>query len=757
MTETAPSEADQHLLSRLTLPEKASLCSGSDFWHTQGIERLDVPAVMLTDGPHGLRKQPDEADHLGLGNSVPATCFPPAAGLGSSWNPRLAHQIGAALGAEARAERVAVLLGPGINIKRSPLCGRNFEYLSEDPLLAGELAAGYVTGVQSQGVGTSLKHFAANNQETERLRVDAIVDERTLREIYLSAFERVVVRARPWTLMCSYNKVNGTYASEDPWLLTQVLRDEWGFDGLVMSDWGAVNDRVEGLVAGLDLEMPSSGGVNDARIVQAVQDGTLDEAVLDRAVLRVLSLLGQAKPALDDPIPFDVAGHQRLARAAATECAVLLKNDGGLLPLSPTGTDSLAVIGEFARTPRYQGAGSSQVNPTELLTALDEITRLAERPVRFAAGYGIEAEQPGLFEEAVALAADSAQVVLFVGLPPSYESEGWDRDSIDLPAEQIRLIRAVAGANPNLAVVLSNGSAVAVADWQDRVPALLEAWLLGQAGGGAIADLLFGRAAPSGRLAETIPLRLQDNPSYGNFPGDLLEVRYGEGLLVGYRHYDTRSMPVAYPFGHGLSYTSFDYSDLVAAADAEGVLVTVAVTNTGDRAGAEVVQVYRHDPHSTVFQPERSLVAFEKISVEPGQTRTVELRVERRQLAFYHVRRGRWVVETRPVELQVGASSRDIRLTATVSIEGDDGPEPLHPDSSLSEWMTHPTGGPLLRELMHATARGLLSQDEDVVKLLGNFPLSRLAVMPNTGIDQQSLAQLLAQLQDGRTSRAVSR
>ena len=733
-------------LSEMTVEEKASLCSGEDFWHTQGIERLDLPAVMLTDGPHGLRKQPDEADHLGLGNSVPATCFPPAAGLGSSWNPRLAHQIGVALGTEARAEQVAVLLGPGINIKRSPLCGRNFEYLSEDPLLTGELAAAYVIGVQSQGVGTSLKHYAVNNQETERLRVDAIVDERTLREIYLSAFERVVRTARPWTLMCSYNKVNGRYASEHPWLLTEVLRDEWGFDGLVMSDWGAVNDRVAGIKAGLDLEMPSSNGVNDAKLVQAVHDGTLDEAVLHQAAQRLLTLLEKAKPALDDPGRFDVAAHQLLARVAATECAVLLKNDGDLLPLDPSGSDSLGVIGEFARTPRYQGAGSSQVNPTELLTALDEMTALTERPIRFAPGYQTDSDDASLIDDAVALAKDSAQVVLFLGLPPSYESEGWDRDNIELPAVQVRLVTAVAAANPNTVVVLTNGSAVTVSDWQDKVPALLEAWLLGQAGGGAIADLLFGRAAPSGRLAETIPLRLEDNPSFGNFPGDLLEVRYGEGLLVGYRHYDTRAMPVSYPFGHGLSYTSFEYSNLRTSVDDEGVLVNVDVTNTGDRAGADVVQVYRHEPHSAVFHPDKALVAFEKVHVEPGETRTVELRVGRRELAFYHVRLGRWVVETRDVELQVGASSRDIRLAATVSITGDDAPEPLRPDSSLAEWMADPTGGPLLRELMHAKAKGLLSQDEDVVKLLGNFPLARLAVMPNTGVDPDSLADLLAKL-----------
>lgn len=733
-------------LSELSLAEKASLCSGSDFWHTQGLDRVGVPAVMLTDGPHGLRKQPDEADHLGLANSVPATCFPPATGLGSSWNPELVHRVGVALGAEARAERVAVLLGPGINIKRSPLCGRNFEYFAEDPLLAGELATAYVLGVQSQGVGTSLKHFAANNQETDRLRVDAVVDERTLRQIYLSAFERVVIRAQPWTVMCSYNKVNGTYASEHPWLLNQVLRQEWGFQGLVVSDWGAVNDRVAGVRAGLDLEMPSSDGVNDARLVAAVSAGELDEAVLDQAAHRVLTLLDRAEPAQAEPGQYDVTAHQNLARIAARECAVLLKNDGELLPLAATGGQTLAIIGEFARTPRYQGAGSSQVNPTELLNALDEIRALTDRPIRFAPGYGVDAPDESRQDEAVELARSAETVVLFLGLPPSYESEGWDRANIDLPPDQLRLLAAVAEVNPKLVVVLSNGSAVSVSDWQHHAPALLEGWLLGQAGGGAIADLLFGLASPSGRLAETIPLRLSDNPSFGNFPGEFGEVRYGEGLLVGYRHYDTRRMAVAYPFGHGLSYTTFDYADLSATPDPDGVLVRVAVTNSGARAGAEVVQVYRHEPAGPVFHPERELVAFAKIALEPGETRTVELRIERRELAYFHVRRGRWVIDSRDVLLEVGASSRDIRLTTTVTIIGDAEAEPLRPDSSLEEWLAHPDGGPRLRAVLAQTDRGLLSQAEDVVKLLGNFPLSRLAVMPNTGIDPATVAELLRQV-----------
>jgi beta-glucosidase len=743
MTENASS-----LLAAMTLEEKASLCSGSDFWHTQPIERLAVASVMVTDGPHGLRKQPEEADHLGLGESVPATCFPPAVGLASSWNPELVHQVGAALGTEARAEKVAVLLGPGINIKRSPLCGRNFEYFSEDPLLTGVLASAYVQGVQGQGVGTSLKHFAANNQETDRLRISAVVDERTLREIYLSAFERVVRQAQPWTVMCSYNKINGVYASEHRWLLTQVLREEWDFAGLVMSDWGAVNDRVAALTAGLDLEMPSSGGVNDARIVDAVRDGSLPEPILDRAVLRVLALLSQAEPAMTSGESFDVTAHQQLARQAARECAVLLKNDGGLLPLDPDATSTVAVIGEFARTPRYQGAGSSQVNPTQLLTAWDEIRRLAgtNRKIGFAPGYGVDTAADGGLGEAVELARTADQVLLFLGLPPSYESEGWDRDSIDLPPEQLELVSAVAAVNSQVAVVLSNGAAVAVSEWQDQVAAVFEGWLLGQAGGGAIADLLFGFNEPSGRLAETIPLRLVDTPSFGNFPGELGEVRYGEGLLVGYRYYDTKQLPVAYPFGHGLGYTTFDYSGLSVTSDGATVTVQVNVSNTGSRAGSEVVQVYLSDPHSTVFHPEYELKAFEKVPIPPGETRTVTLTLSRPELSYYNVRQGRWVLESRDVELRVGGSSRDLRLTARVRIDGDDGPEQLRPDSSLAEWLQHPSGGPLVRAAMSAGASGLLTGDPDVLKMLGNFPLARLAVMPNSGLDPATLAELLAKV-----------
>ncbi|HEY3003194.1 MAG TPA: glycoside hydrolase family 3 protein, partial [Kribbellaceae bacterium] len=583
------------LLSELTLEEKASLCLGSDFWHTAPVERLGIPAIMVSDGPHGLRAQPDAGDHAGVSGSLPATCFPTACAVGSSWDPQLARRIGQAIGREARAQEIAVVLGPGINIKRSPLCGRNFEYLSEDPLLSGVLGAAMIEGIQSEGVGTSLKHYAVNNQETDRLRVSADVDDRTLREVYLAGFEHAVTQARPWTVMCSYNRVNGVHASQNRWLLTTVLREEWGFDGVVVSDWGAVHDRVAALAAGLDVEMPPNLGISDAAIVAAVRAGELDEAVLDAAVTRVLALVERATANTQPRRELDVDGHHALARAAANESAVLLKNDDGVLPLRPADGETVAVIGEFARTPRFQGAGSSQVNPTRVDVALDELRAAVPAGVEvpFAAGYGIGTTERDeeLAAEAVELAGRAGTVVVFLGLPAAEESEGFDRTHIDLPKNQTALLARLADANPNLVVVLANGSVVRLSDWEQHARAILECWLSGQAAGGAVADLLLGVANPSGRLAETLPLRLQDNTSYLNFPGEAGHVRYGEGIFVGYRGYDALDFQVSYPFGHGLSYTTFGYADLnasVTGRPSEGdlsVTVTCRVTNTGDRRG----------------------------------------------------------------------------------------------------------------------------------------------------------------------------
>src|SRR5215204_582970 len=753
------------LLGELTLEEKASLCLGSDFWHTAPIPRLGIPAIALSDGPHGLRKQPDEGDHVGISDSLPATCFPTASALGSSFDPELARRVGEALGVEARAQGVAVVLGPGINIKRSPLCGRNFEYLSEDPLLSGRLGAALVHGIQGQGVGTSVKHFAANNQETDRLRVSADIDERTLREIYLPGFERVVTQARPWTVMCAYNKVNGVSASENYWLLTELVRDEWGFEGLMVSDWGAVHDRVAALAAGLDLEMPPNLGVSDAALVAAVRGGELDEAVLDRAVERVLRLVDRA-PSVGVDVGegtkpgFDADAHHALARAAAAECAVLLKNDGDLLPLQLSAGDTVAVIGEFARTPRYQGAGSSQVNPTRVDNALDELRAAMPDGVQvvFTPGFGIgtTTADDEFAAEAVALAGRASSVVVFLGLPDAEESEGFDRTHLDLPANQTTLVSRLAAANPNLVVVLANGSAVRLSDWEQHAPAILECWLSGQAAGGAAADLLIGAANPSGRLAETLPLRLEDNPSYLNFPGEQGHVRYGEGVFVGYRGYDALDLPVSYPFGHGLSYTSFEYTDLTATLtgnieyDTLAVAVTCTVTNTGQRPGKEVVQLYVTDPESSARRPPRELKGFAKTTtLAPGESQTVTFQLQSRDLSYWSVRHHRWVLEGGTFRLSVGASSRDLRLTTTIEVSAPPLPVQLDDMTTLEEWLAHPVGSGLLREAIgvdeHGHPRGILGDDE-LIRVIGNFPISSLAAFPGLGIDHATVDHLLGRL-----------
>ncbi|GAA4138928.1 glycoside hydrolase family 3 C-terminal domain-containing protein [Leifsonia shinshuensis] len=736
--------------SELTLDEKASLTSGRSFWETEGVERAGIPSIYLTDGPHGVRKQAQGGDHLGIGDSVPATCFPPAVALGSSWDAELLERVGAALGEEAKAEGVGVLLGPGINIKRSPLCGRNFEYLSEDPIVSGRLGAALVRGLQSQGVGASLKHFAANNQETDRLRVSADVDERPLREIYLRGFQHVVTHAQPWTVMCSYNRINGVYASEDPWLLTSVLRDEWGFEGLVVSDWGAVNDRVSALVAGLDLEMPSSGGVTDAQLVAAVRDGSLAESVLDTAADRVIDLVEKALAEADATATYDAEAHHALAREVAGRSVVLLKNDG-VLPLAAEAGRTIAVIGEFARTPRYQGAGSSQIVPTRLDNALDELRALSgDATVVFAPGYtlGADADEVALTAEAVGIAADADDVLVFLGLPGEDESEGFDREHLELPAAQTALLEAVIAANPRVTVVLSNGGVVRVSGWADRVPAIVEGWLLGQAGGGAIADVLFGVVNPSGRLAETIPVRLEDTASYLNFPGEKGHVRYGEGLFVGYRDFDARAAAVSFPFGHGLSYTTFAFGAPTATATAEGIRVAVDVTNTGDRDGREVVQVYVSVPASRVQRPVRELKGFATVAVAAGATETVVIDVAAEDLAYFDTELDAWTVEGGEYVVEVGASSRDLRGSAVVTLAGDGRSAPLTIQSTLGEWLEHPVGGPVLMAALAQSAEaqgmGAMLADPGLRRMAESIPLVRAASFPGSPVTAEQLDQLVA-------------
>ncbi|AOD22411.1 glycosyl hydrolase [Rhodococcus sp. p52] len=727
------------IVARLTVEERASLTSGLDFWHTEPVARENIPSIMLTDGPHGVRKQTAEGDHLGLHSSVPATCFPPAVALGCSFDPELLERVGAALGAEARALQVGVLLGPGINIKRSPLCGRNFEYLSEDPLLSGVLGAALVHGMQSQGVGASLKHFAANNQETDRMRVSADVDPRPLREIYLRAFERVVRDAQPWTVMCSYNRINGVYSSRNPWLLTDVLRGEWGFEGLVVSDWGAVDDRVASLAAGLDLEMPSTGGRTDAEIVAAVRAGTVDESVLDTAAARGIELVQKAVAASDPRATFDADAHHALAREVAGQSIVLLRNENDLLPLA---TDAnIAVIGELARTPRYQGAGSSRIEPTRLDNALDEIRSLSGRDVPFAAGYALDgSDSAELVDEAVKRAADADIAVVFLGVPAELESEGFDRDDLELPQRQTALLDAVLTANPNVVVVLSNGGVVRLSGFADRVPAIVEGWLLGQAGGGAVADVLYGHVNPSGRLAETVPIRLEDTPAHTNFPGEHGHVRYGEGLFVGYRSYDARRLDVSFPFGHGLSYTTFEYSD--AAVESDGDLtVQVTVTNTGGRAGAEVVQVYAGAPGSSVARAPRELKGFTKVRLDSGESQRVAVSIRRDDLAYWDTRVDSWVVEGGTYSIDIGASSRDIRQTLTVDMTGDAVRIPLTMESSLGELFQNPAAAEIVLQAFGSLG-GEVGVDESVLKMAASMPLGRLAGFA-PGVESEQIQQLL--------------
>ena len=746
------------VLAELTVEEKARLVMGADFWHTTAVERLGIGRIMVADGPHGLRMQPDESDHAGIGGSLPATCFPTASALASSWDRDLVAEVGAALAQEARVQGVSVILGPGINMKRSPLCGRNFEYFSEDPHLAGELALALVSAIQEQGVGTSLKHFAANNQEDDRLRVSAEVDERTLREIYLPAFERVVTQAQPWTVMCAYNKVNGTYASEHHWLLTEVLREEWGFEVLVVSDWGAVHDRVAALKAGLDLEMPPAKGHSEVAVVAAVSSGELSMDVLDTGVRRVLRLVEQSAPtrAAGRPDPaYDE--HHALARRAAARSAVLLKNDGDLLPLVLDPGHRLAVIGPFATEPRYQGAGSSQVNPTTVDVPLEELRAALGDGVEVvhAAGFTIDGDSNdgALLVEARELATDADTVVLFLGLPGSAESEGFDRTHIDLPAVQHELVRQVTEASDRVVVVLANGAVVRTSTWEDGVGAVLECWLGGQAAGGAVADLLTGAANPSGKLAETIPVRLEDSPSYLNFPGDSQLVRYGEGLFIGYRGYDATGLEVSHPFGFGLSYTSFEVGAPEVSVDGsvEGadlrVVITCAVSNTGSRAGAEVVQVYVSDPECSVVRPERELKGFARIELDAGATREVVIELDQRAFSFWSVLLGRWVVEAGDFVLHVGTSSRDLPHARTLHLEAPSIASPLTRDSTLHEWLADPQGQQLLVAAAGGSSAGNSPlADPGLLQVVGTMPMSTLANFGMAGFTHEALDDLVGRL-----------
>ncbi|MEW5784017.1 MAG: glycoside hydrolase family 3 C-terminal domain-containing protein [Bacillota bacterium] len=744
------------LLGKLTLEEKVALTTGKDYWTTVAVERLGIPSIWLNDGPHGVRR-PHSGSDIGLGDAKPATCFPTASALASSWDTALIETIGKALAGECHALDVQVLLGPGINIKRSPLGGRNFEYYSEDPHLTAALAVAFVNAVQSEGIGTSLKHYACNNQEFERMTISADLDERTLREIYLAAFEQVVKEARPWTVMASYNRINGVPATENSYLLTEILKEEWGFTGCVVSDWTAVNYKEKSLAAGMDLEMPGKGGIDDAKIAGLVREGLLNETVLDEAVRRILRLVLLAVQYRRPGVVYDQTAHHALARRAAGECAVLLKNEDNLLPLDANKLASLAVIGRFARDPRYQGAGSSQVTPTKLDAAYDELAKLlgSKTWLTYAAGYSeSDSADETLIKEAVSTARKAEVAVIFAGLPPQYESEGFDRVHLDLPPAHNRLIEAVCAVQPNTIVFLANGSAVTM-PWLNKPKAILEGWLGGQASGGAAADILLGLVNPSGKLAETFPYRLEDTPAFLNFPGEEDRVRYGEGLFVGYRYYDRKKITPLFPFGFGLSYTTFEYSNLKlnrdTISDHDVLQVGLSVKNSGPRAGREIVQLYLRDETASRVRPDKELKAFAKVALEPGETKTVQFSLTGRDFAFYDAAGRNWIIETGWFEILIGSSSTDLKLATKVYMDSQQRlKRHFHRLTPFKYFLSDDAAREIIRQTLGETplVSVLLSGDLDqtLVNLLGNMPAIKMLDYTGGSISVTLLDELIDQI-----------
>lgn len=751
----------EKILEEMTLEEKAGLCSGADLWHTKAIKRLGVPSVKMSDGPHGLRTQNEEGDSLGLTSSIEAVCFPSGAGLASSFDRELMREVGDTLGKEARAEGVHTLLGPAVNIKRSPLCGRNFEYLSEDPYLAGELAASYVNAVQKNGVGTSVKHFAANNQEYRRMSITAEVSERALREIYLANFETVVKKAHPWTIMCSYNRINGTYSCENKWLLTDVLRKEWGFDGIVMTDWGAMNQRCKALLAGLNLEMPSSNGENDKLIVEAVKDGRLDESLLDSAVKELLCWIQKAVEGAEIPSAgYDKEEDHKLAQKAAAECAVLLKNDG-ILPLHKE--DRIAFIGAFAAKPRYQGGGSSHINSYKVTSALDAV---AGNPnIIYAKGFDCEGEEENAewFREAVEVAKGAKAAVVFAGLPESFESEGYDRTHLELPSVQNKLIEAIAEVQPNIVVLLHNGSPVTM-PWLSKVKGLIDLYLGGEAVGEAAISLLFGDVNPSGKLAETFPLRIEDTPCYLDFPGNERQVRYSEDVYVGYRYYDTKKVPVLFPFGFGLSYTTFQLGSIRLSGrnitDQDTLTVTVKVKNTGKSAGKEVVQLYIAPPKDVKMRrPFKELKGFAKVALNPGEQKDVTFTLNKRSFAYYEERIHDWYVENGTYTIMVGNSSVNLPLCEDVKVVGT-AKLPLIVDDTTTcgDVFDYAAKPEVIDGILKRTS--FLSTEDDgalgsgtaeaLRSMLDGLPLHSLISFSHT--TREELADVISQLQDQKNT-----
>jgi beta-glucosidase len=687
-------ESIESIIEKMTLEEKAALCTGASPWTTTPVERLGIPEMTVSDGPHGVRRVADVNDFVA--GSLPATCFPTASCTASTWDVELIYTMGQVLAEECNALKVDVVLGPGVNMKRTPLGGRNFEYFSEDPYLTGQMAASFINGVQSKGIGTSLKHYATNNQESQRMTINAKIDERTLREIYLPAFETAVKKAKPWTVMCAYNKLNGKYGSENSKLLMDILKNEWGFEGFVVSDWGAVHDRVEAMKAGLDLEMPGPRDRRVKAVIEAVRSGVLNESVLNESVRRILGIVFRAAKT-EKGCTFNAVAHHALARQIAADGMVLLKNNG-ILPLKEQ--KHIAVIGLAAKEAYFQGGGSSHINPIQVDEPFLELKKVAPHTTEFSYSEGYSADasfDQQLIDSAVKEATTADVALLYLSLPASKESEGYDRPDLDLTQQQVALIKAITAVQPNTVVILNNGDPVVMSEWIDGVAAVLEAWMMGQAGGGAIADILYGKINPSGKLAETFPLKLADTPAYINFPGENGEVRYGEGIFIGYRYYDTKKISVQFPFGYGLSYTEFKYSNpKVSAAlfkDIDGLTISVDVTNTGKVAGKEIVQVYVHDRKSKLVRPPKELKGFVKVALQPAETKTVSIPLDFRAFAYFHPGYNQWITEDGEFDILIGSSSADIRCVQTITMQSTlKLPCLLNKESTLRDWLEDPTG-----------------------------------------------------------------
>ncbi|MCP4755855.1 MAG: glycosyl hydrolase [Proteobacteria bacterium] len=737
------------LVNELTVEEKASLCSGQGLWKTKPVKRLDLPSVLLTDGPHGVR-------YAKLLNPKPSTAFPCASAMAATWNRDLIRQVGETIGDEGQHYDVQVVLGPGVNLKRSPLGGRNFEYYSEDPYLSAEIGVSFVEGVQSKGVGTSVKHFVCNETEFRRFTMNAMVDERPLRELYYYPFEQIVKRTQPWTIMASYNRVNGVFSSENRQLLTEILRDEWGFQGLVVSDWGSVNERVEAVVAGLDLEMPGPAKRRTREIVEAVSSGKLDRAVLDTCVRRVLTLVHKGLEGRKSGFKVDFKKNHEVARKVAAESAVLLKNQEKILPLDADAIGSIAVIGEMAKKPYYCGGGSSILNPAVEDIPLDEIKMQVKSgtKVTYAAGYDQkDNDSPALIKEAVAAAKTAEVAIVFARLGHDVETEGYDRTHLSLSGQQLKLIKQVAAVQPNTIVVVTNGSAIDFRDWIGDVKAVLEVWQGGQGMGRAAADIVFGKVNPSGKLSETFPLKLADEPSHIGPPNDLNEMVYGEGLFIGYRYYDKKEKDVLFPFGYGLSYTTFDYSDLKLdqerIGETDSLQVSFKVKNTGAVAGSEVAQVYVSDRESRLVRPLQELKGFAKVRLDTGQEKEVALTLIPRDFQYYDPTFKAWVSETGDFEVRIGASSRDIRLEGAVQMESkQEFRRTFHRESLIKEVLADKKGAEAVSRLVSQPPFSDMMSERsgDSSPMFMNLPVSRLIGLSGGVFNEEAIDRLLEEL-----------